>query len=252
VFGPVGRVTPVGADAKGGALSWYTLANPAIISVPLGFIGCWLATTRPASRSPGVATATATAASRGSALPSPACAALPLLTELAAVAVAAPPTEASNGELVRWAFEMLNQRQVEPLKEFWTDATVERFPDRTCRGAEEIAAYFEDAFAAIPDWHMEVIGMAEQGDDVFVQWHLTGTHEGPLLGIAPTGKPIAIDGIDHFVLRDGKVVSNFVVVDQMEYARQIGMLPADGSAGDKAFKAAFNARTKLAEKIKRS
>jgi cation/acetate symporter len=33
-----------GADSEGGALGFYDLANPAIISVPLGFIGCWLGT----------------------------------------------------------------------------------------------------------------------------------------------------------------------------------------------------------------
>jgi cation/acetate symporter len=33
-----------GADSEGGALSWYDLANPGIISIPLGFIGCWLGT----------------------------------------------------------------------------------------------------------------------------------------------------------------------------------------------------------------
>ena len=33
-----------GADSEGGALSFYSLANPAIISVPLGFFGCWLGT----------------------------------------------------------------------------------------------------------------------------------------------------------------------------------------------------------------
>ena len=33
-----------GADSEGGMLGWYSLANPAIISVPLGFIGCWLGT----------------------------------------------------------------------------------------------------------------------------------------------------------------------------------------------------------------
>jgi steroid delta-isomerase-like uncharacterized protein len=165
--------------------------------------------------------------------------------------IASPPKQASNGELVRWAFERLNDRDVTPLRQFWTDDTVEHFPDRTCRGPDEIGAYFEDAFRAIPDWHMEVVSLVEQGDDVFVQWHLTGTHEGPLLGIEPTGKPLAIDGIDHFVVRDGKVVSNFVVVDQLDYARQIGMMPADGSAPDRAMKAAFNARTKLARRLKR-
>jgi cation/acetate symporter len=33
-----------GPDAEGGMLSFYDLANPGIISVPLGFIGCWLGT----------------------------------------------------------------------------------------------------------------------------------------------------------------------------------------------------------------
>ena len=33
---------------------------------------------------------------------------------------------------------------------------------------EEIAAYFEEAFAALPDWHMEVVALVERGDEVFV------------------------------------------------------------------------------------
>jgi 1,4-dihydroxy-2-naphthoyl-CoA synthase len=55
--------------------------------------------------------------------------------------------------------------------------------------------------------------------------------------------PVAIDGIDHFVVRDGNVVSNFVVYDQTQYGRQIGMLPPQDSGPDKAMKAAFNAET---------
>jgi steroid delta-isomerase-like uncharacterized protein len=167
------------------------------------------------------------------------------------MATVTPPAQASNAELVRWAFDMLNQRDVAPLREFWTDATVERFPDRTCHGADEIAAYFENTFAALPDFHIEVLTLAAQGDDVFVQWRITGTHEGPLLGIEATGKPIALDGIDHFVVRDGKVISNFVVTDQLDYARQLGMIPPDGSPADRAMKATFNARTKLARRFRR-
>jgi cation/acetate symporter len=33
-----------GPDSEGGALSWFTLANPGLISIPLGFIGCFLGT----------------------------------------------------------------------------------------------------------------------------------------------------------------------------------------------------------------
>lgn len=65
------------------------------------------------------------------------------------------------------------------------------------------------------------------------------------MGLAPTGKKVEIDGMDHFVVRDGAVVSNFVVFDQMQYALQLGMLPPPDSAGDRALKRIFNARTKL-------
>src|SRR5215208_1876892 len=33
-----------GADSEGGAFGFYDLANPGIISIPLGFLGCWLGT----------------------------------------------------------------------------------------------------------------------------------------------------------------------------------------------------------------
>ena len=162
-----------------------------------------------------------------------------------------PPASASNGELIRWAFAQLNTRDVTPLRRFWTDETVQRFPDKTCRGADEIAAYFEEAFAALPDWHMEIVDLIEQDEHVFVQWHLTGTHTGgPVQGIEPTGRKIELDGMDHFVMRDGKTVSNFIVFDQLQWARQVGFLPKDGTTADKAAKAAFNAKGKLAQRLK--
>jgi steroid delta-isomerase-like uncharacterized protein len=167
------------------------------------------------------------------------------------MAIATPPTNASNAELVRWSFDALNRQDLDALRQFWSADTVERFPDRTLHGAEAIAAYFAEAFAGISDWNMEVVALAEQGDDVFVHWHLTGRHTGTLLGIAPTGKDLAVDGMDHFVLRDGKVVSNFVVFDRFQYAQQLGMMPPDDSKGDKAVKAAFNAKTRLRERLGR-
>ena len=53
------------------------------------------------------------------------------------------PKQASNADLVRWAVERVNDHDVESLKLFWAKDAVERFPDRTCQGVEEIAAYFE-------------------------------------------------------------------------------------------------------------
>lgn len=164
----------------------------------------------------------------------------------------APPVGATNGELIRWAFQnALNRRDVASLRQFWTDATIQRFPQETCVGADAIAAYFEGVFAALPDFHMEIVSLAEQADDVFVHWKLTATHSGaPFRGIAPTGRRVAIDGIDHFVVRDGRVVSNFVVYDQMQFARQVGLMPSEGSAADRTLKGAFNAKTRFLDRVR--
>jgi steroid delta-isomerase-like uncharacterized protein len=157
----------------------------------------------------------------------------------------------SNEALIRWTFERLNAHDISSLRQVWDDDTVDRFPSRTCRGADEIAAYFEETFTGIPDLHLDIVALAEQGDDVFVHWRLTGTHNGPVLGIAPTGKPVDLEGIDHFVVRDRRVSSAFIVFDQMQYARQIGMMPRDGSVADRLMKSTFNVRTELMRRLHR-
>ena len=167
------------------------------------------------------------------------------------MAIAKPPAGVTNGELVRWTFEVLDAHDVAALRTMWTDETVERFPSGTVRGADGMAAYFETLFAAVPDLRMRVIALAENGEDVFVHWQMTGTHTGaPFEGIDATGKTLAIDGMDHFVVRNGAIATNFVVFDQMQFARQVGLLPADGSRGDRATKAAFNARTRLLRRVR--
>ena len=160
-------------------------------------------------------------------------------------------TGVSNSELVRRTFELINTHDVEALRPMWTEETFEQFPDRTCRGADEMAAYFGELFAAMPDVRMDVQAVAVDRDDAFVRWRLTGTHTGAAFsGIEPTGKRIELDGIDHFVIRDGKVATNFVVFDQMQVARALGMLPPQDSPADRAVKAAFNAKNRAVAAIR--
>jgi steroid delta-isomerase-like uncharacterized protein len=168
------------------------------------------------------------------------------------MAVQALPVDVTSTELMRWVFERINAHDVASLRAFSTDDTVDSFPDATCHGADEVAAYFSDKIASIEGFHLEVLAIAESGDDVLVHWRMTGRHTGTLLGLAGTGKTITIDGMDHFVLRDGKALTNTIVFDQMAFARQVGLLPPDRSAVDKALKAAFNTKTKAVDALRRS
>jgi len=166
------------------------------------------------------------------------------------MAIANPPTGVSNADLTRWAFERLSDHDTRSLAQsIWDEHTVVRFPDRTCRGRDEISAFFEETFAAVDGFRIEILALVEQGDEVFVRWRTTGTHTGRIFGLDATGKPLELDGFDHFTLKDGKVVSNFVVFDQMQFARAIGLMPPDGSGADRALKAAFNAKTRVTSEI---
>jgi steroid delta-isomerase-like uncharacterized protein len=157
----------------------------------------------------------------------------------------------TNTELALQVLDAINAHDTGALRALWPPEMTERFPDQTLHGPDELAAYFEGLFAALPDFHMEVVRTAEEGDSVFVRWRLTGTHTGGAFsGIETTGKRIEVDGMDHFTVQDGKVVSNFVVFDQMEVARGLGLLPPDGSTADRALKSAFNAKTRIADAIR--
>lgn len=158
-------------------------------------------------------------------------------------------TDKTNAELVRWAVERVGAQDLETARTAWAAGVVLRFPDRVCNGADEAAAYFADLYTAIDDFRLEVITVAEAGADVFVHWRMTGRHTGPVVGVAGTGRQLEIDGIDHFVVRDGRIVSNFVVFDQMQFARQVGLLPPDTSRADRVLKAVFNARTKVVDAV---
>lgn len=164
---------------------------------------------------------------------------------------ATPPENATTTELVTWIFERLNAHDLDALQAVWTDDTVERAPDGTIHGAAEATAYFEAKFAGLEGFNLEVLRIIAEGDEAFVHWKLTGTHTGRVAGIEATGKKISADGIDHMVLRDGTLLTNTVVFDQMEIARQLGILPRDGTIADTMMKAPLNATFKTVAAVRK-
>jgi steroid delta-isomerase-like uncharacterized protein len=138
---------------------------------------------------------------------------------------------------------VINSHDAEALRQAFGPETYERFPTRTVRGADDLVAWWRGVFTALPDVVLTIQGMAENDEgEVFLHWRLTGHHTGgDWEGIAPSGAAIDLDGMDHFTIADGRVASNFVVFDQMQFARQIGLMPADGSRLDAGLKWAYNA-----------
>ena len=61
-------------------------------------------------------------------------------------------------------------------------------------------------------------------------WTGTGTHQGDLLGMAPTQKPATVIGIWIHRLAGGTIVESWNVWDTLGMLQQLGVIPAPGQA----------------------
>jgi len=93
-------------------------------------------------------------------------------------------------------------------------------------GIEGLAAtmhWLHGVFAGLAFDIHHVIG---DGDTVAVHCTLTGRHAGDLMGIPPTGRPVATPMIHILRFRDGKASDHWAVHDDMATMRQLGVRPA--------------------------
>jgi predicted ester cyclase len=88
-------------------------------------------------------------------------------------------------------------------------------------GFKKVLGTFCEAF---PDLHLEIEFMIAEGDRLMGYISTTGTHTGPFMGIAPTGKSFKANGTDIFRFNDdGKVVTHWGVFDTLGMMRQLGI-----------------------------
>jgi steroid delta-isomerase-like uncharacterized protein len=135
--------------------------------------------------------------------------------------------DASPSELVRIAFDRLNDHDANGAVQFGAEDEVTHWPALgRLEGRSALRDHFVSFFASFPDFHIDIERMVAEGETVFVHWHMTGTFEGDALrGIPATGRPFDIRGTDYFTVRDGKIISVFIAYDGLDFASQIGVLP---------------------------
>ena len=66
---------------------------------------------------------------------------------------------------------------------------------------------------ALPDLRVEIHDQLAEGDRVTTRKTLRGTHRGPLMGVAATGRAVAIQVIDIVRLRDGRYLEHWGIND---------------------------------------
>jgi steroid delta-isomerase-like uncharacterized protein len=82
-----------------------------------------------------------------------------------------------------------------------------------------------------PDMSETIEDLIAQGDKVVGRFVLTGTHQGPFLGIAPTGKRIRVTGIDIVRFQNGRITDLWYNEDTFGLYEQLGVSPDSGESG---------------------
>jgi predicted ester cyclase len=136
-------------------------------------------------------------------------------------------TEENKAQFRRAYEEVLNQGDVSLVDELIAPEFLNHAaPPETNRGPESmrwLAAMLRSAF---PDLHFTIEELVAEGDIVAGRLTMSGTHEGPLTGMPPTGRAVRQDHM-HFVrYRDGKAVEHWGVRDDLGMMQQMGVIPA--------------------------
>ena len=64
-----------------------------------------------------------------------------------------------------------------------------------------------------------------EGDKVVTRWTGRGTHDGDLMGVAPSGKQVTVSGLTLSRLANGKVVEEYTNWDTFGMMQQLGVVP---------------------------
>lgn len=91
-------------------------------------------------------------------------------------------------------------------------------------GEDSVRQYFEDTRTAFPDQHNELIALHHTDAGVIVEFMLKGTHEGPLRGIPPTGKPFECRSVAFFLFEGDSLVCERAYFDAATILSQLGLV----------------------------
>ena len=79
---------------------------------------------------------------------------------------------------------------------------------------------------AFPDTNITVEDQLVEGDRVVTRWTGRGTQTGEFMDMPPSGKSVAVPGVQIDRFSGGKIVESWALFDQLGMLQQLGAIPA--------------------------
>jgi len=137
-----------------------------------------------------------------------------------------------NKAAARRVFEAWEQGDLDALDDLVAADAIDHDPynphaNEGREGFKKTIAMYREAF---PDLHFEIEDQIAEGDKVVTRWAGTGTHEGTLMGMEPTGTRATTRGIGIDRFEDGKIVESWNSWDTLGMMQNIGAIPEPQTA----------------------
>ncbi len=122
--------------------------------------------------------------------------------------------------------EAVKTGHLEALREVFAPNVVDHDPAADQGpGPEGFIHFFSGLRTAFPDVEVAVDYLVTDDDNVAMAYTITGTHNGPLQGIPPTGKKIKARGMQIARFENGKIVERWGSSDELGILKQLGVIP---------------------------
>src|SRR6185295_5367581 len=129
----------------------------------------------------------------------------------------------------KFAQKMINERDLALAPEFIAEGSVHHefgdVPSDFQSGPRAMAQFLNLYLRAFPDLRLTFEDALADRDRVVTRWRLEGTQKGPLMGIAPSGRRVSVEGIRIDRIENGKIAESWMQLDTLGLLEQIGALP---------------------------
>ena len=161
-------------------------------------------------------------------------------------------TAAAPEELAARFFEAFGRRDVDAMMSMVSeDITEDLAGFGVINGIEQDRTFLTALFESFPDLETQVTRTVAAGNVVAVEWRRRGTFTGrPWQGLPASGRPFNFRGCALVEVDGNRIKRVDVYSDSAEFARDIGVLPPEGSFGERVALAAFRVRARLRRAIR--
>ncbi len=126
--------------------------------------------------------------------------------------------------------EAWNKGNLKVVDELCTSDIMNNDPMNPVRGIEATKGLVRKYRTAFPDCRLDIDEIISTGDKVVTRWRYSGTQNGPLEGIQPTGRRVNGTGLTIYHFMGDRIHEAFVNWDSLGLLQQLGVVTLPGKS----------------------